>query len=275
MSYVTSSEVYAACSLTSSEVDSSAVDAFIDGAEKRADRVTMTTYWSVQSSGTATAGTVTTLTDSGQTWTVDAYANMYVWIHSGTGSGQVRLVSSNTSTEITVSSNWDTTPDTTSQYRVIYCASDPNISDSIDGTGTRVLYTTRYPVRILESLSIDSTSVTPANVFIYDKLGKLQLGDDAEVTYFTASKPQQVAISYWYGVYPMPADVKRYVIVCAAMSTLEAQMGGTHNVPSTYSLPEGSVTIGQAYVNIRGTYDVLAKEKAEIEKYLPKYMLWE
>ena len=121
MSYVTSSEVYAACSLTSSEVDSSAVDAFIDGAEKRADRVTMTTYWSVQSSGTATAGTVTTLTDSGQTWTVDAYANMYVWIHSGTGSGQVRLVSSNTSTEITVSFEVSIEEDDVRLGRAIAC----------------------------------------------------------------------------------------------------------------------------------------------------------
>ena len=48
-------------------------------------------------------------------------------------------------------------------------------------------------------------------------------------------------------------------------------MGGTHNIPSTYSLPEGAVTIGQAYINIKGTWDTLMREKTALELKIIKY----
>ena len=50
-----------------------------------------------------------------------------------------------------------------------------------------------------------------------------------------------------------------------------AQAGGTHNIPSTYQLPEAGLTIGQAYINIRGAWDMLSKEKADLEKSLVTY----
>jgi len=48
-------------------------------------------------------------------------------------------------------------------------------------------------------------------------------------------------------------------------------MGGTHNIPSSYQLPEGSVMIGQAYVNIRGAFDVLSKERDRLEQSIVRY----
>lgn len=271
MSYCTTDEIYNATSLTSSVVSTAAVEQFIKAAEKRVDRLTFTTYWASQTTGTATAGSSTTLTDSSASWTVNAYTDMYVWIHAGTGAGQARKITSNTSTELTVDAAWDTNPSTDSEYRVFYTASNPNVNDSFDGTNSRSFYVDLYPIRILQSLVINGTTATTSEVNIYSNSGKLYLGDDAGVTYFDESKPQLVALNYWYGVYDIPEDVKRYVIVCASISTLESQMGGTYATPSSYSLPEGQVTIGQAYVNIRGTYDVLVKEKLELEKVLPKY----
>lgn len=70
--------------------------------------------------GTATAGGATSLTDSGATFytTGDGLAGVPVYIAEGTGSGQTRIISSNTGTVLTVSAAWSTNPDTTSVYRI-------------------------------------------------------------------------------------------------------------------------------------------------------------
>lgn len=67
-------------------------------------------------SSTATAGASTTLTNSGKTWGVNMWANYQVRITDGTGKGQIRSVTSNTSSALTVSAAWVTTPDATSVY---------------------------------------------------------------------------------------------------------------------------------------------------------------
>jgi hypothetical protein len=80
-------------------------------------------YWlpgTAQYSGTATAGTTTTLTDSGQSWTTNALVGMYVYLIGGTGSGQAAgYIVSNTATQITIRQAWATAPDATSVYKVV------------------------------------------------------------------------------------------------------------------------------------------------------------
>ena len=68
--------------------------------------------------GTATAATSTTLTNSARNWTVNQWTNAQVRISAGTGAGQIRTVASNTATALTVSAAWTTTPDATSQYSI-------------------------------------------------------------------------------------------------------------------------------------------------------------
>jgi len=68
--------------------------------------------------GTATAGTKYSLTDSGSGWTVDAYRNMFITLDGGTGSGQTKLIVSNTSEVIKVQSPWDTTPSTDTTFTI-------------------------------------------------------------------------------------------------------------------------------------------------------------
>lgn len=70
------------------------------------------------STGTATAATSTTISDTLQAWTTNQFAGLYVRLTAGTGAGQVRLIASNTGTQITVSTAWAVTPDTTTQYAV-------------------------------------------------------------------------------------------------------------------------------------------------------------
>lgn len=68
-------------------------------------------------SGTATAGAATTLTDSGKVWTVNAWAGYVVRTTGGTGSGQERVIVSNTATVLTVAT-WTTNPDATTTYAI-------------------------------------------------------------------------------------------------------------------------------------------------------------
>ena len=67
--------------------------------------------------GTATSATGTTLVNSAKTWTVNHWANSQVRITAGTGAGQVRSITSNTATTLTVPT-WTTTPDATSVYAI-------------------------------------------------------------------------------------------------------------------------------------------------------------
>ena len=73
----------------------------------------------IHTSGTATAGGATTLTNSGATWVVDQYKGYILKITGGTGSGQSKDIVSNTATVITVKSAWSTNPDNTSTYEII------------------------------------------------------------------------------------------------------------------------------------------------------------
>lgn len=68
--------------------------------------------------GTATSATTNTISNSAKSWTTNQWTNYQVRITGGTGVGQIRSISSNTGTQITVSSNWTVTPDATSTYSI-------------------------------------------------------------------------------------------------------------------------------------------------------------
>lgn len=77
-----------------------------------------TTTQDVKDSGTVSSGTSTTLSDNSKSWTANAYTNYFVRIIGGTGAGQVRSIVSNTTDTLTVTTAWDTQPDTTSNYQI-------------------------------------------------------------------------------------------------------------------------------------------------------------
>lgn len=78
--------------------------------------------------GTATAGTTTTLSDTGQAWVVNQYRDADVIIIAGTGAGQRRRIGSNTATVLTLNAAvtgnprtgpFSVAPDATSVYRIV------------------------------------------------------------------------------------------------------------------------------------------------------------
>jgi len=259
--YVSEEEIYGATSLDNTVVSEANIRNFIKAAEKDVDRITFTTYWSTQlDKQTAADATDNTIVVSGASWTRSTYKDMYVWVYSGTGAGQIRKITSNTSTTITVDRDWETNPVSGDNFRVFYSATDPYYNESEDGTNDKYFFVPEYPIQLFEELNIKDTDVSTDSLYIYKKIGKIQLSSTSERHIFDDYYPQNIDLKYWWGVYPVPEQVHRAVVVLASLKTLAAQTGGTYNVPSTYSLPEGSVTIGQAYINIRETFNMLKME---------------
>lgn len=259
--YCSIADAYRTAGITSDEVSEADVTEFILDSESDADHETLTTYWSEVENGTASAvGASTVTVESGQNFIPNAYQGDVLWIYGGTGSGQVRKISSHTSTVFTVDRAWSPSLDTSSTYRIVHCGRDPYFSGSVNGNDQDSLSIDNYPLRVLESLDINGTTVTVANVVQFEKQGIIQLNSDAETGLFYGGKPQKVTLAYWWGVYPLPREVKRFTAVLAALKMLTAQMGGTFNSASSFSLPEGNVSVGQQYINIKGTWDSLRKE---------------
>lgn len=67
--------------------------------------------------GTATSATGTTLVNSAKAWTTSQWVNSQIRITAGTGAGQIRTITANDATSVTVAA-WTTTPDATSQYAI-------------------------------------------------------------------------------------------------------------------------------------------------------------
>ena len=68
--------------------------------------------------GTATSGTIRTITDTGLSMQWDRYRNYSIRIVAGTGAGQDRRIVGNKSDYFEVDSKWTVMPDNTSQYEV-------------------------------------------------------------------------------------------------------------------------------------------------------------
>ncbi|MFA9262801.1 MAG: hypothetical protein ACEQSB_05665, partial [Undibacterium sp.] len=85
----------------------------------------------------ATTATTTTIGDSGEVWFPNELAGQIVALTGGTGSGQTRRISSNTTTVLTVSPAFTTTPDTTTDFEIdpeaLYGASDSVTAIGITG----------------------------------------------------------------------------------------------------------------------------------------------
>lgn len=86
--------------------------------------------------GTASSATSTTLTDSTKTWPTNRWTNYTVRILHGTGSGQVRIITSNTSTALTLQNAWDVTPDSTSVFAI---QADPEKLYMVSATNGSIL----------------------------------------------------------------------------------------------------------------------------------------
>jgi RHS repeat-associated protein len=142
-------------------------------------------------SGTSTGGnTLTTLNDTTQRWMPRQWQGRTVAIISGTGTGQVRTIASNSATQLVLSTAWATVPDATSVYafqgdrtRYVYDGFDRRVA-TVDGVGNEtvtqydpagnVVRTTHFGPVGGPSPTSDGSDVLPGPV---SSLGVIQAGN--------------------------------------------------------------------------------------------------
>ena len=279
--YVEILDVRNAIAVTSTAIPDAIITQSIEWAEDEIDRLTNTTYYPVNDSGTTTTGAATKITDTSQTWTVDEWIGYAVYIYSGTGSGQIREITDNDATSVTVAT-WTTTPDTTSKYYITYTNKK---SEVYDGNNKNFMYLRFQPLVQLDALTVDDTSVTTSTVYKYKDTGKIQLSTDSEVTLFTpdttSTHKQIVEITYWYGVTAetrrygtpkLPGNITRLCAIIAGLKAISYQLGGSYNNPQSFTLPDFTGNIPPAYTQFKGVIDNFTNEiDRSIEKMTGRF----
>ena len=276
--YINIDDVYRTSGIRADVISRQDVEDHIERAEVFACRLTKNIYYkyNLENENVATA-TNNTITINDGKWSINAWKNQYVTITSGTGSGQYRKILQNNSSSLTTNDDWDIVPDATSSFSIFYVPKSFNpykdFTDKkgLDGNGKKHMFLPYYPVNKIDYLNINDVDVDPETLYLYESEGKVELSHNSAVTTFLRTYPKQVKISFWYGVPEITDDVKRLVELKAALAVLQQQMGGTFDVPSTFSLPDLSVSIGQAYINIKGTVDVLQKEYDDLVQRIRIY----
>jgi len=263
--YCTEDDVRREIGLDSSDVSDVDILEFIKMSEDEVDTITHTTFLKVQSDGTATSATTATIADTNQSWTANEWnsdankvGGYMVYVYSGTGNGQARVITDSTTSSLTISPDWETTPSTDSLYRIFKNTYE---DETFTGDGTQTYFTKEYPLLNLYSITIDSTDVTPSNIYQTNQWGKLHLGSSSEVTYWKDTYPLLCNIKYFYGVYPVPLLVRDLTAVLAAIRCASYMIGGTYTFATSYSIPDLSVTKGVPYPHFNTALEKLTKRR--------------
>ena len=150
------------------------VDATMTTGEKIGFEVYMNETGTSLTSGTASAGTTTTLTDAGAGWTIDAYKGKLLVLDGGTGSPAAAVIKSNTADTITVEDYLTIAPDATTTFDVrelafsLYYANGTDGLKSWDGTtvATHADAPKGHILKVFKDiLLISGGSVNPAAVY--------------------------------------------------------------------------------------------------------------
>lgn len=148
-------------------------------------------------SGTATSGSDNSLTDSGRSWTTNAYKGFAVTITGGTGIGQSRIISSNTSEDLIVSSNWVTNPNSSSTYTIIESAW--NKAWKLRAMVTRGGPLTSLTIGTATPLIFPKTPISPQtetnDIFLENNNFTIKTDDTGDITASRHEKPARIECS--------------------------------------------------------------------------------
>lgn len=275
LSYLTTpDEVRRLIGVDNSVISDADANALIEIAQAEVERQTHTDFLVAQADSTATSGDTSTVNDTNASYTADEWnsdenlvGGYAVWIYSGTGSGQIRTITNNTDTALTVSPVFSTAPDNTSKYRII---KNTYHNETFSGDGTEVYFTEYYPIKEIVSIEIDSTSITESYVYNTGSMGKLELGSSAEKSTWDDNYPLLCNIKYYSGVYPVPSIVEKYCAILAAIYCAEYMIGSTYTFATSYSHPDISISKGVPYPHFEKVFNSLVKKRDWYEKEILK-----
>ncbi len=120
-------------------------------------------YPAPSGSANVASATSTTLVASGSPgWTVNGFVGMLVTITSGTGSGQIRPIYSNTANTLSITGSdgeqWTTIPDATSKFQILDSAIGDNVvtGNVVTGSGQRAIMVGGARSRVIGNIAIGS-----------------------------------------------------------------------------------------------------------------------
>lgn len=141
----------------------------------------------VLASTAATSASGTTIVVSSATWTTNQYQNDWVMILTGTGAGQTRNITSNTSTTLTVPT-WTVTPDSTSTFQIVQ-PMYPGLQGSLmsPSTGGTVLVGVTYreviPIAAATQVTVRLKTTTAAGTLTLTPMRLLAVNPDDPAIY--------------------------------------------------------------------------------------------
>jgi len=146
------------------------------------------------------------------------------------------------------------------------------ITEKYAGDNGNILILKKYPVISLDTLTIDGTDVSPDNVDVWERIGKLILTNDAEKTTFESESDgsRSIEVTYTYGETEAPQNVKRLMECSAAIQILIAQLGGTYNDITSYSIGGLEASLGEPWTNIDAAIKRLQNEINWLLKQIQK-----
>lgn len=208
--------------------------------------------------GTTTAGATTTLTNSSKTWASNMWANSQVRITAGTGIGQIRVISSNTPTVLTVSASWTIVPDATSVYSI------EGNDDVFYLFGNNVVTTYKYTV---------STNTWSTLSPVAARAGAMAAGGTADWIANTSGWDNEVAVDHYTTLLDKQNGRYIYSFRGGATSTLDVYdiAANTWISGVVYGNQQETFTVGSSSIDIDGLI-YLAKEatgrvfKFEVDK---------
>lgn len=238
------------------------IQTYIDLAEEEIEFIYKTKFGNVEQSGTASTGGTTTLTDATKTFVADAYVDYVLWIYAGTGSGQYRPITTNSTTVLTVSPAFSPATDITSKYRVVKLGYK---NQDVTGTGRDIQFLDYQPLINLNSLTVDTTNITISTVYQWKNAGKIGLSNSSEASSFTDAYPFKINVKYVYGVYPIPKTIVRLCTLFAGIRASAAQMGASYSSFNSISMPGGfSGSKGDQVTKLKAVADSLQSEARDI-----------
>ena len=278
MAWVTNGEVKAAINFPTpgAPVPDSDIDEFIKDSQQEIEDLYKTKFGHIEASGTATAATSSTFTDSTASFDITVgFRKMVLWVFTGTdaddfpaATDELHEIVSNTGTVITIRGSFGVTPSAGATYRVVDLGFE---NETVDGSGSDTQYTLHQPLFFLKALTVDTISITVSSVFTSLPAGELLLGVDSQTRAFTATNPRLVNIQYIFGFYDasvdgLPRSMKRLCIIFAAMRTAMAKVTGSYIDFATVALPGISGSKGQPYINLKAGIDELQDEAKKITR---------
>jgi hypothetical protein len=123
-------------------------------------------------SGTATSGTVRTLTDTSKTMTIDQYINYQLRITGGLGAGQRQRIVANGTNYFEVAKKWEVTPNATSTYSVF--ADTDSVFFTGNGSSSMLKYSVEadlwsqgniYDYGVTSNITVQRDGTLPFGIF--------------------------------------------------------------------------------------------------------------